>query len=63
MTDIALGKPLSNSAGLHSTYCPAQHDSADWTLNGRAVAAAVQLVRKRLHTHGAALYAAAEGYM
>jgi len=60
---MALGKPLWNSAGLHSTYCPAQHDSADWTLNGRAVAAAVQLVGKRLHTLGAAPHAAAEGDM
>jgi len=37
-----------------------QNDSADWTLNGRAVAA-VQWVGKRLYTLGAAPHAAAVG--
>jgi len=34
MVDIALGKPLSNSAGLHSTDYLVKHDFADWSLNG-----------------------------
>jgi len=45
MIDIALGKPLPNSAGLLFDRLSAEHDSADWTLNSRA-AAAVQAARK-----------------
>jgi len=55
---IPVGKPLWNSAGLGSTDCPAEHDSADWTLNSRA--AVVQSAGKRPHARGAAPHTAAE---
>jgi len=44
MIDVALGKPIPNSTGLYSTDCR-RNNSADWTMNDRAVAA-VQVAGK-----------------
>ena len=60
MIDVTVGKPLPNTAGHHSkTNCLTKHESADWTLNRRAVA--VQWVGKRLQARGVAPHAAAKG--
>jgi len=51
LIDIALSKLLPNSADVHLTNCLAKHDFADWTLNGRVAAAAVQSTGKRQTMH------------
>ena len=60
MTDITLGKPLPNSAGLYSTDCRRSTyppTGPEWhSGGGRAISGG-----KRLHTLGVAPHAAAVG--